>query len=124
VNKVIFSVFLSSVFLASCSSGPGTQAELAEILQLSEGYTVEQAECVAEKVFDKYGADEEALSRISSNSLEDLSSTDNVEKSKEPSVAEASVAEASVAEQEPEDNGKQVEGFKEFYDATTTDCLS
>ena len=119
MNKVIFSVFLSSVFLASCSSGPGTQAELAEILQLSEGYTVEQAECVAEKVFDKYGADEEALSRISSNSLEDLSSTDNVEKSKEPSVAEA-----SVAEQEPEDNGKQVEGFKEFYDATTTDCLS
>ncbi|MEM7272451.1 MAG: hypothetical protein AAF547_05165 [Actinomycetota bacterium] len=48
-----------------CSSGPGTKAEMIDVLSRDGAFTEGQATCIADAVFDRYGDDEEALGKIS-----------------------------------------------------------
>lgn len=86
---------LAVVALATaCSTGPGSQEELTQILT-DTGMTEDQATCIADAVFVEYAADEEALSAISAApNLEFL------------------------------DGEEGVEGFSEFFDRTVADCAA
>lgn len=68
-----------ALFLAACSSGPGTEAEFVEVLTRNGNLTETEAACIADAVFDEYGADEDALGRISAApDVEFLDSEDGV----------------------------------------------
>ncbi|MEZ5411404.1 MAG: hypothetical protein R2761_25460 [Acidimicrobiales bacterium] len=55
-----------SLTLAACGGGgPGSQEDLVNSLTREGGFEQAQAECIAANVFDKYGADENALKQIS-----------------------------------------------------------
>lgn len=55
-----------SLSLAACGGrGPGDQEDLVSALTREGGFDQAQAECIAAAVFDKYGADEDALKKIS-----------------------------------------------------------
>lgn len=79
---------------AACSTGPGTQEELTQILT-DTGMTEGQASCIADAVFAEYAADEEALSAISA--APDLDFLNGQE---------------------------GVPGFSEFFDRTVADCAA
>ena len=64
--------------LAGCSEGPGSREELIEVLADDDAFSQVEAECVADAIFDEYGADDEALSRISAQSFEQLQGEDGV----------------------------------------------
>ena len=51
--------------LTACSGGPGTEAEFVEVLSRNGNLTDAEASCIADAVFDEYGADEDALGKIS-----------------------------------------------------------
>jgi len=96
------------VFLAACSSGPGSEADLAKALELSENIDSTEADCIAEKIFAECGNDQDALNKISSNTIEELNG--ETEEQKE------------LAEKNEVDN-KKLSGFSEFYDEALTACL-
>lgn len=55
-----------SFTLAACGGGgPGSQEDLVAALTRDGGFEPAQAECIAAAVFDRYGADEDALKKIS-----------------------------------------------------------
>ncbi len=55
-----------SLSLAACGGGgPGDEADLVNSLTREGGFEQAQAECIAAAVFQKYGADEDALKKIS-----------------------------------------------------------
>jgi hypothetical protein len=86
---------LALVFgLSACGGGgPGTEEDLVTALTREGTFSEDEAECIASSVFDEYGANEEALGRISAaGDFESLSG----------------------------ENG--VEGFAEFYDDTISAC--
>ena len=83
-----------SLGLAACGGGgPGDQQDLVDSLTRESGFDKAQAECIAAAVFDKYGADKDALKKISGTG--DYASLSG-------------------------DGG--VEGFGEFYDNTVDAC--
>jgi hypothetical protein len=70
---------LGTLALSACSSGPGSEEDLIAALTRDDSFTQAQAECIAERVFDQYGEDEEALGLISgAGSYEDLTGTEGV----------------------------------------------
>lgn len=61
--------------LAGCSEGPGDEQDLADALARDDVFTATEAECIAAKVFETYGADEDAIRAISdADDIEELSS--------------------------------------------------
>lgn len=54
-----------AVLVAGCGSGPGTREEFIDILTRNPNLTTEEATCISDAVFARYGADEEALGKIS-----------------------------------------------------------
>lgn len=64
--RVLLPVLAVALLAVGCSSGPGSQDDLQQVLVDNGGFTESEAECIADDVFAEYGADEEALSRISS----------------------------------------------------------
>lgn len=49
----------------SCSSGPGSKQDFIDVLSRDEMMTTEEATCIADQVFDRYGDDEDALGKLS-----------------------------------------------------------
>lgn len=91
--RLLLPVFGFALVVAGCSSGPGSQEELEQILV--DGGTLSESEsaCIAEAVFDEYEEDNDALSVISSApSFEFLASEEGVP------------------------------GFAEFFDGTVQQC--
>lgn len=69
---------LAVLALAStaCSQGPGDEDDLVTALTHNDAFSTAEAECVAAAVFDEYGEDEEAITRISgATSYEELTNT-------------------------------------------------
>ncbi len=58
-------VAASSLALAACSGGPGTQEEFVEVLQREDTFTEAEATCIADDVFETYGDDSDALDLLS-----------------------------------------------------------
>lgn len=54
--------------LAACGDGPGTEEDLVNALTREDTFTTDEARCIAGAVFDQYGADEQAIGRISAAS--------------------------------------------------------
>ncbi|MEM7321666.1 MAG: hypothetical protein AAF531_01150 [Actinomycetota bacterium] len=50
---------------AACGGGPGSREDLIDVLTLDEAFSVEEATCMADAVFDRYGDDDDALGKIS-----------------------------------------------------------
>ena len=61
--------------VSACGGGPGDVDDLADALSRGEAFSADEARCIAEGVFDRYGEDEEAISLISAaNDFEALNS--------------------------------------------------
>lgn len=95
-SKVALFFLLMTALLTACTAGgPGTQEELQQILAEDGNLDETQASCVASAVFEEYGEDNDALSKISAaDSLSDLEG----------------------------ENG--VAGFNDFYSATLNGCTT
>lgn len=50
---------------AGCGGGPGTREELIDVVSQDGAFSVEQATCIADAVFERYGDDDDALGKIS-----------------------------------------------------------
>ena len=79
---------------ASCSSGPGSKEDFVDVLSRDDLMTTEEATCIADQVFDRYGDDEEALDKLSAA----------------PDFEYLSGAEG-------------IDGFSEFYDQVVQSCV-
>lgn len=55
----------AGLVLAGCTGGPGDQDDFVEVLRLDDGFTENEATCIADAVFDEYGEDADALGKIS-----------------------------------------------------------
>lgn len=68
-------------FVASaCTGGPGSREDLIAALTRDETFTTEEAQCIANAVFDRYAEDEDALGQISGAlSYEELTGPSGVE---------------------------------------------
>ena len=99
LSKSLLCLLTVSVpLLTSCSfgGGPGDEQDLADALSRDDAFTVEEAECIADKVFSEYGDDEQALKSISdADDISDLESGENA-----------------------------VDGFSENYETFQEDCTS
>jgi hypothetical protein len=78
----------------SCSSGPGSKQDFIEVLSRGDAMTTEEATCIADAVFDRYGDDSDALGKLSAApDFEFLSSAEGID------------------------------GFAEFYDRAVQSCV-
>ncbi len=78
----------------ACGGGPGTQEEFNDILTRSGTISAAEADCISTAVFDEYGADEDALGKLSAApDIEFLSGEEGID------------------------------GFGEFFDGTVAGCL-
>ncbi|MDH3299681.1 MAG: hypothetical protein OES24_04160 [Acidimicrobiia bacterium] len=78
-----------------CTGGPGDRDDLVDVLTRDDNFAVNEAECIADAVFERYGEDGNALQKISAaESYDYLLGPDGVE------------------------------GFDEFFETTVTDCTA
>ncbi len=78
-----------------CTGGPGDRADFVDVLTRDDNFAANEAECIADAVFDRYGDDGSALGKISgAESYEYLIGEDGVE------------------------------GFDEFFESTVADCTA
>lgn len=78
-----------------CTGGPGDRDDFVDVLTRDDNFAVNEAECIADAVFDRYGEDGDAMQKISAaESYEFLTGEGGVE------------------------------GFDEFYEATVADCTT
>lgn len=84
------------VFVAAgCTGGPGNRDDFVEVLIRDDAFTANEAGCIADAVFDRYGEDGDALQKISAaESYDYLTGEDGVE------------------------------GFDGFFDSTVADCTA
>jgi len=54
-----------ALIAAACGSGPGSREELIDVILLDGAFTTEEATCIADAVFERYGEDDDALGKIS-----------------------------------------------------------
>ena len=93
--RVLFGLLALALVAAGCSSGPGSQQELEEILTTGGSISESDASCIADSVFEEYSEDDDALSAISAApDFEFLSSEEGVP------------------------------GFAEFFDSAVRDCTA
>ena len=83
-----------ALLATACGSDPGTREDFIDVMTQDGVFTVEQATCMADAVFDRYGEDDDALGKISA--------ADSFEFFDE------------------EENG--IPGFSEFFDETVQSC--
>ncbi|MDH4278507.1 MAG: hypothetical protein OEW83_10545 [Acidimicrobiia bacterium] len=84
-----------ALLATGCTGGPGDRDDFVDVLTRDDNFAVNEAECIADAVFDRYGEDGNALQKISAAETYDyLTGEDGVE------------------------------GFGEFFDATVTDCTA
>lgn len=83
------------LIVAGCGTSPGSREDLIEVITQDGAFTVEEATCIADAVFDRYGDDDDALGKISA---------------------------ADSYEFFDEDNG--VPGFTAFFDETVVGCAA
>jgi hypothetical protein len=63
----------------ACSNGPGDEQDLVSALTRDATFTEAQAQCIAGSVFDKYGADDAALKKLSHvGNYDDLVGTNGI----------------------------------------------
>ena len=78
-----------------CTGGPGDREDFVDVLTRDDNFALNEAECIADAVFDRYGEDGDALQKISgAESYEFLTGADGVE------------------------------GFDAFFESTVTDCTA
>ena len=106
------------VFVSACSTGPGDERDLQEILELSDGFTTGQAECVSSGVFEEYGGNDQAISFISSESFDELLEIESAQ------AAELEIAQNSGDPEAVDNVATFLIGFEEFYSGLTNSCLS
>lgn len=89
-------VVAALVLLATgCTGGPGDRDDFVDVLTRDDNFAANEAECIADAVFDRYGEDGSALQKISAaESWEYLIGPDGVE------------------------------GFGDFFESTVTDCTA
>ena len=92
----LFAIVVAAGLLAAgCTGGPGSQDEFVEMLTRDDAFAANEAECIADAVFDEYGDDGDALQKISAaESYDFLTGEDGVT------------------------------GFDEFFEATVADCTT
>ncbi len=85
----------TAVLLTGCTGGPGDRDDFVDVLTRDDNFAANEAECIADAVFDRYGEDGDALQKISAaESYEWLTGAEGVE------------------------------GFDEFFESTVTDCTA
>ena len=94
-RRLAASLALVALLAAACSSGPGTEAELVEVLMRDGSISEAEATCIGEAVFDEYGDDEDALGTISAAPSFEFLSTD-----------------------------EGVPGFRQFFEEAVEGCLT
>jgi hypothetical protein len=78
----------------ACGGGPGSQEDFTAVLQRDGALTESEATCISDRVFERYGDDEDALGKLSAApSMEFLDGPDGIA------------------------------GFTDFFDSTVESCL-
>lgn len=84
-----------ALLLTGCTGGPGDREDFVDVLTRDDNFAANEANCIADAVFDRYGEDGDALQKISAaESYEWLTGPDGVA------------------------------GFDEFFESTVTDCTA
>ena len=92
---LLVGLLATAAVLTGCTGGPGSQDDFVEILMRDDGFTVNEADCIAGAVFDEYGDDGDALGLISgAESYEVLNGPDGVD------------------------------GFEDFFTVTVSECTT
>lgn len=66
--------------ISACTGGPGDRDDLVAALTRDDSFSQPEAACIADAIFAEYGADEDALGKISgAATFEELNGTDGVE---------------------------------------------
>ncbi|MEM7337771.1 MAG: hypothetical protein AAF467_03925 [Actinomycetota bacterium] len=95
MRRLLIPLVALSFVAAACTGGPGSRDDLVAALTRDETFTTEEAQCIANAVFDRYSDDEDVLGQISGAvSYEELTGTSGVE------------------------------GFEEFFENTVTACAN
>lgn len=84
-----------ALIATACGSDPGTREDFIDVMTQDGAFTVEEATCMADAVFDRYGDDDDALGKISA---------------------------ADSFEFFDEENG--IPGFTDFFDETVQSCAA
>jgi len=78
-----------------CTGGPGNRGDFVDVLTRDDNFAANEAECITDAVFDRYGEDGDALQKISAaESYDYLTGEDGVD------------------------------GFDEFFQSTVADCTA
>jgi hypothetical protein len=96
-TRVAVGLLVMALGLSACSqdTGPGSESDLIDALTRDGTFEQDEAECIAETVFNEYGEDEDALQRITRTDDYDTLTGDGED---------------------------AVEGFGEFFDNTISFC--
>ncbi len=54
-----------ALLATACGGGPGSQEEFNAVLTRGGNLTDDEAQCISDQVFDRYGDDEDALGKLS-----------------------------------------------------------
>ncbi len=92
-SGLVTAVTLVVLVATGCTGGPGDRDDFVDVLTRDDNFAQNEAECIADEVFDEYGEDGDALQKISAaDSYEFLTGEDGVD------------------------------GFDEFFTTTVADC--
>lgn len=78
-KRLLLGLVATVLGVSACTGGPGDRDDLVAALTRDDTFAVAEAECIADAVFAEYGADEDALGRISGAvSYDELTGTEGV----------------------------------------------
>ncbi len=79
-GRLAATVVALAVLATGCTGGPGDRSDFVDVLTRDDGFALNEAECIADAVFDRYSEDGDALQKISAaESYEYLTGSDGVD---------------------------------------------